>query len=122
LKAALFLLKGCVLFSEWFVEVSGFILLPLIVYLIAFISLDRPASELAQLPEWMFISIILYGEVLKRLVIFYRRFRGFDLKFIRVISMGIIGITISSILLCFSLIAEHKPGFVLPKAFYFLQA
>jgi hypothetical protein len=115
------ILSVLILLNEWLIEVSAFILLPLLIYIITFITLGRPAKEIVRLPELMFISIILYGEILKRSVIFYRQFRGFELKLIRMLSVGLLGISVSGVLLCFSLVAQHRPDVTLSKPFYFIQ-
>jgi len=110
------------LLSNWMLEVAAFILLPLIVYLATFICLSIPLAEIAKLPEWMFIAIILYGETIKRLLVFYRKYKGYELKLIRTLSFGILGITLSSILLCLSIVANHKTDrFDLPPIYYKFQ-
>jgi|GEM_PF-2290813 len=100
--------KAAVLLSSWLIEVSAFVLLPLVIYIVTFLTLGRSVREAMNSPELMFVTIILYGEVLKREVLFYRRYRGFVLKFNRTLAFGLMGISVSSVLLCFSLIHEKN--------------
>jgi hypothetical protein len=110
-----------ILFIEWVLEVSAFVLLPLVLYIITFASLGRPISEALESPEVMLIAIILYGEILRKLVLFYTRYKGFKEKFVRVLSLGVLGITVSSVLLCFSLAAEIKKDLSMSGFYYFIE-
>jgi hypothetical protein len=108
------------LLVQWMLETCAFILLPLLVYLVVFFSLDGNVERLFRLPEWMFAAIILHADMLRKLLHLYRNYRGFYLKMVRTLSFGILGIVISSIFLALSLIAQEKPAVlrVPEKAFY----
>jgi hypothetical protein len=105
----------------WFVETLAFSLLPLCVYAVTYMSLQKPAEEIIKLPEWMFISIILYGDTLRRLILFYRKYKGFELKVQRDYAGGVVGITISAILLNSAITASLSKNSELPSSFYVLQ-
>lgn len=109
------------LFIQWLIETAAFILLPLFVYLLVFMSLGIEHTKLMELPEWMFIAIILFGESMRKTVIFYNKYEGFDLAVIREISFGLLGIVASSVFLVFSIIAHYDEEFVLSSLFYHLQ-
>jgi hypothetical protein len=123
----------------WGFNLSAFILLPLIIYSIIYIILNEPMGELLKLPEWMFIAIILYGDTLSKTLIFYNKldkealekrasplsfwealFGGFDIESPFLVSFAILGITISSVLLTFAIIAKYKE-LNLPIAFYLIE-
>jgi hypothetical protein len=101
-------MRVAILLSVWLIEVCAFVLLPLVIYVVTFLSIGRSVREALNSPEVMFLAIILYGDVLKRQVLFYRRYRGFALKFSRELAVCVLGMTISSVLLCFSLIEDTK--------------
>ena len=61
-----YIYKPFLISVNWAWEISAFILLPLIIYFLMFISLGIQFSELFKLPEWMFISIILYGDTFRK--------------------------------------------------------
>src|SRR5262245_56716977 len=82
-------------FVELLFEDFAFVFLPVIIYAITFIVLGVPKRELSRLSEWMFISIILFGNNIPRATAFYRKYKGFELKTIRVVSISLLGITIS---------------------------
>lgn len=97
------------IFINWFWEVTAFVLLPLIIYIIVFLSLNIQISQLIGLPEWMFISIIFYGNTLKKTIIYLKIHDWhFETNSIAMISCTILGISISSVLLAFSIIAKYK--------------
>jgi hypothetical protein len=109
------------LFLHWLLETAAFILLPLIVYLIVFAALNIEQTKLIELPEWMFVSIILHGEIMRKYILFYSNYKGFHLKAIRQISLGILGIVTSSVFLVFSMVAHYREAFTLPPFYYRLQ-
>lgn len=110
-----------ILLCVWLVEVCAFVLLPLVIYVVTFLSLGRSVWDALNSPEVMFVTIILYGEVLKKQVLFYREFRGFVLKFTWALAWGVLGMTISSVLLCFSLLSHEAKELNLSGAFKYLK-
>ncbi len=116
----------------WIFNISAFILLPLIIYIIigVFIFNDSIAN-LLKFPELMFIAIILYGDALnKSIKSFYKlgegmkeelfHYQGFTKETQFAISFAILGITISSVLLAFVIIAQYKE-FEIPPHFYSIE-
>lgn len=119
--------------TQWLAEVAAFILLPLVVYIAVFVALGIEKTKLIELPEWMFVSIILFGESTLKSIVYYkdrllsaaeakREISGFSLKMTREISVGIIGIVISCVFLALSMVAFYKPDCLsLSTWFYRLQ-
>ncbi len=114
----------------WIFKISALILLPLIIYYIIYVSLNKPVIDFFKLPEWMFISIILYADTLTRSVSFFYRFDkklaswegwgGAEKETLSVVYVAILGITISSVLLMFIVIDENKK-LDLPDNFYKIE-
>jgi hypothetical protein len=102
-------------------ESFAFVLLPLFVYLLVFVGLGINPQELFKLPEWMFISVILYGDISRKQIAYYQVFKGFDLRIIRTISVTVFGIVISSTFLIFSVIAQYNSSFHLSGLYYISQ-
>ena len=109
------------LFMQWALETGAFVLLPLFVYLLVYFSIEVDLGKLYKLPEWMFIAVILHADTMRKLLLLYREYKGYALKLIRTLSIGLLGIVICSIFLVLSLLAQEKPNFVLPSTFYHLQ-
>ncbi len=107
------------IFLNWFLEVAAFILLPLLIYVLAYSVLEADKAEVFRLPEWMFISVILFGEAIKRLIVFYRNSKDMEQKILKLFPIGFIGITISAILLCFSMIASMRPPVLTLKPLFY---
>ncbi|MDO8727086.1 MAG: hypothetical protein Q7J35_13540 [Candidatus Methanoperedens sp.] len=111
-------------------KVSALILLPLIIYFIIYLSLNKPMDEFFKLPEWMFISIILYGVTLSDTISFIHKseknlvslslWEGIEEESQVMVYMGILGITISSVLLMFIIIGEYE-NLTMPSSFYFVE-
>ena len=106
---------------QWMLEIGAFILLPLVVYLIVFFSIEVDLGKLYRLPEWMFIGVILHADTMHKLLILYREYKGFPGKLVRTLSIGILGIVGCSICLVLSMLAQEKANFDLPLNFYHLQ-
>lgn len=92
--------------TQWLAEVGAFVLLPLIVYIIVFLALGVDRTKLIELPEWMFVSIILFGESTLKSIAYYKdlmlsakdassNLSGYSLKMNRELSVGIVGIVVS---------------------------
>jgi len=119
------------LVTQWLAEVVGFILLPLIIYLVIFALLGPAKPRIIELPEWMLVSIIMFGETTRKSIEYYknritsnlesRDISVFGLKATREIAVGSIGVVVSSVLLVFGMIAEYGQGFTLPKYFGWAQ-
>lgn len=93
---------------DWFLEVLVFVLLPLVIYLLCFVFLEKPLSEIILLPEWMFFSIVLWGDTCKKLLVFYRRFKGFEIKVVRSVATTLLGVSVSVTALIFSIICQYS--------------
>jgi len=100
---------------EWILETLAFILLPLLVYLMCYWFVGRALSEIKTLPIWMFMSIILCGDIGRKLIRYYQRFRAFDRKLKRTFAAIILGIVISTVLLVFSILSIEFPDSSTPK-------
>lgn len=121
------------LVTQWLAEVVGFILLPLVVYIIVFLALGIERTKLIELPEWMFVSIILFGESTFKSIVYYKdlmlsaeqagkNISGFSAKMNREIAVGVIGIVVSSVFLALTMVAAYKGTVLnLPRNFYWLQ-
>ena len=110
-----------ILLVMWLFEVSAFVLLPLVIYAVTFLCLGKSAWEALNSPEAMLVTTILYGEVLRKQVLFYKDYQGFDLKFSWVLACSVLGMTISSVLLCFSLISQESQKLPLSNFFMYLK-
>lgn len=106
---------------DWVLEVSVFILLPLIIYLICYGILGLSFNKILFLPEWMFFSIILWGDVCRKLILLYRNYKGFEIKIVRTVAGTILGISLSAIVLTFSIIGNNSDKISLPNYFGVLQ-
>lgn len=113
------------MFTSFAEKVTNFIhlaqLLPLLVYLLVYISTQANMAKLYKLPEWMFVAVILHSDIVRKLLLLYRGYQGFPLKMVRTLSFGILGIVTCCIFLVLSLLALEKPNFDLPPTFYRLQ-
>lgn len=107
--------------TYWVIETSAFILLPLFVYIAVYYFLGLPLSKVLRVPEWMIISTFVYSQTAREQIMFYKAYKGFELKAVQTISVSILGIVASVICLVFTMIAEHKADFVLPEPFYIFQ-
>lgn len=129
--------KLCLWTVNWVFNTSAFILLPLIIYVIIYLILKEPMSELLKLPEWMFIAIVLYGDALSKNINLYNKldkneekesysgywdtiFEGFYIESQFAVSLAILGITISSVLLTLAIIAKYKE-LDISSIFYFIE-
>jgi hypothetical protein len=108
-------------FWLWLLETSAFVLLPLIVYLIVFSSVNLEKADIFKLPEWMFVSIILFGESLRKSLIYYKDAKGFHIQVLHELSITILGIVISSVFLIFSIISHYNESFPLSPSYYGFQ-
>ena len=115
------LLQSLYIIFDWLVEVCAFILLPMFIYLICFKMINISVKELLVLPEWMFFTIILWGDICKRLIFLYKQFDGFEIKAVRVIALTVLGISISSIVLAFAIIGSYSDSVNLPENFGLIQ-
>jgi hypothetical protein len=89
-------------------------------------------ADIFKLPEWMFIAIILYGDALSKNINLYNKidkeqkeecllkYQGFTTESQFAVSIAMLGITISSVLLTFAIIAKYKE-FELPSIFYSIE-
>ena len=121
------------LVTQWFAEVAGFILLPLFVYVIVLAALGVGMSKLIELPEWMFVSVILFGHTTRKSIAYYKdcipshleankETSVFKLKMDREVSKGIFGIVISAVFLILTMVAENKnEALKLATPFYWAQ-
>ena len=105
----------------WFLETVAFIMLPLLVYLITFASLPVEGDSPLDLPEWMFISTILYGDVTKKMILFYKDYQGFNLNAVRSIAIGVVGMVSSSVLIAFLLVEQRVESVTLSPLFNWIQ-
>ena len=92
----------------WLYETVAYILLPLLIYVILFISTGGQIYNLYKLPEWMFITIILYGDTIRKLILLYVKFDNFELRINRTIAQAIIAIVLTSTFLVIQLISQQK--------------
>lgn len=107
--------------DNWIWELLAFILLPLIIYFLMFIFLDVQFIQVIKLPEWMFISIILYADSLKKIIHYEKNNdKDFEESSTKFISFAIIGVTISSVLLALSIVDKYKE-FELPIIYYYFE-
>lgn len=115
---------------SWIFKISALILLPLIIYFIIYISLNKSMDEFFKIPEWMFIAIILYGDTLTKSISFFYRsdkelassstWEGAEKESLIMVYWAILGITTSSVLLMFIVIYENK-NLDLPSIFYKIE-
>ena len=105
----------------WSVEISAFILLPLIVYFISYKAFPIEGDDLKTLPEWMFMAVILYGDYVRKLLQFYRGYEGYSVKSLYVLSLGIIGMVSSSVMIAYSLISTRVADMQPSADFYVIQ-
>lgn len=87
------------LLSYWFYETIAFVLLPVLIYLIAYIATGRSILTLLELPEWMFIAIVLYGDTARRQILLYLDIGDPELRIRRTLAQVVIGIVVASSLL-----------------------
>jgi hypothetical protein len=105
------IIKLIVNIMDWGLEALAFVLLPLLIYYAVFNSLGVKAIYFIGLPEWMFISIILFGHCLKDLIYTYHYFEDFETKLVRCISIGILGFAASIVFLVLTLVEQHQKEF-----------
>jgi len=92
------------------------------------LGIDR--TKLIELPEWMFVSIILFGDSTLRSIAYYKDLMlnakdahgnpGYSLKMNRELSVGIIGIVVSCVFLALIMVANRN-ALSLSRSFYWLQ-
>ena len=94
-------------------------------------SFNESVNEFLKLPEWMFISIILYADTLAKSISFfhkldrkmaslYHSWVGAEKESLTVVYISILGITISSVLLMFIIFDQNKK-LDLPSIFYNIE-
>lgn len=91
--------------GAWIFETVALVLLPIIVYAIIFRFFEQSIDELKRIPEWMFASVMLFGDASKRLIMLcgtgvseHRESRP-SLAFVL---PGFVGVVISVLFLAFS--------------------
>ncbi|KNZ68370.1 hypothetical protein Tfer_3109 [Thermincola ferriacetica] len=105
----------------WMAETMVFILSPLILHMMIAGLFEVPSEKIFQLTDISVISLILFGDTTKTLIIFYRKKKGFELKLRRTMTIGIAGIVVSSVLLTFGLIKTYNPSFKVGPSIYEIQ-
>jgi hypothetical protein len=108
------------LLLQWGLETLAFVLAPLIVYVVAYVAFGEPLSKLLGLREWLLVAILLFGEDIRRYMVYYRRRKGFAERVKRHIALGLLGIVTASILLSFSFVPDYTT-IKLPLIFNSLQ-
>lgn len=113
--------EGCFTLLLWTIESITFVFIPLLVYFIAFSLLGIKASNLVELPEWLFISVVLFGTSLKELVVSrevnQNRVRlKYTIAF--TVILGIFGLIVSSIFLLISVLNQYGDNYQLPTDFH----
>ena len=116
-----YLLEYTTAIVSWGLETVGFVLLPLIVYLVIFYGLRMDLHSLIELPEWMFISVLLFGTMIKEQVSFFKNWSNFETIALFAISIGVLGIVVSAVFLTFSTIAQYRENFSLSDDYYRIQ-
>ena len=117
--------------TQWLAEVGAFILLPLVIYLIVFLALGIEKGKLIELPEWMFVSIILFGESTLKSIAYYKNLMlsvkesggntaGLSLKMNREFSVGMFAVVVACVFLALIMVAS-KNALSLSRSFYWLQ-
>lgn len=104
---------------SWILEVSVFTLLPLLIYSIVYSSTGTSILVIFELPEWLLISIVLFGEATRKIIDVYKKLNT-DHNVHHGVLIGIIGIVISSVLLGLLLLSTEE-SFELHSSFYSLQ-
>ena len=92
----------------WLYETLAFILLPLVIYLLLYLSFKNSIYDFSRLPEWMFITIVLYGDTIRKLILLYLKFKNPELRIGRTVAQAVIAIVISSTFLVIILIAQQE--------------
>ena len=69
----------------------------------------------------MFVSIILFADVTRKLIVLYRNYQGFELKIIRTISFGVISIVMCSVFLVLLILDQQRNAIDLADDFYIIQ-
>lgn len=114
-------------FSHWLFTTSAYILLPLFIYILIALSIKGISINL--FPDIMFITIILYGDILNKIIMFNKNIEdsgtvipvldGFVKETNLSIGVGILLISASSLLLAFSIVDEYN-GLGLSNSFNFI--
>lgn len=92
----------------WFYETIAFILLPLLIYLILYFSFRNSIYDFSRLPEWMFITIILYGDTIRKLILLYLKFKNPELRISRTVAQAVIAIVLASTFLIILLVSQQE--------------
>jgi len=92
----------------WFYETIAFILLPLLIYLILYFSFRNSIYDFSRLPEWMFITIVLYGDTIRKLIFLYLKFKNPELRIGRTVAQAVIAIVLTSTFLIILLISQQE--------------
>jgi len=109
------------LLALWLYEIGAFALLPLIIYVLVYLLIGEEVVQVLLLPEWLFITVLLYGSILGKLVVHFRDYAGYLPRIRRTIAQGVLGILIASVLLCVSIIAPFVTEITLGTFFYAAQ-
>lgn len=75
--------------------------------MIIYLSIGLETLNIIKLPEWMFISIIIYGDTIKKLILYQKKAKEPDDESKKIISVGVIGIVISCTFLVLSITLKH---------------
>jgi E3 ubiquitin-protein ligase DOA10 len=114
------------IFVSWVFETSLIALLPLFVYWIAAYSLSRESP--IRSTEWTMISTIVYGDALRSLFKFFnsgqtprQRSEINRTVFVILVSLGLLGVILSSVFLAFSVAEQLDNDRALDIVVYYRQ-
>jgi hypothetical protein len=99
-------------FVSWTYRTSAFFLLPIIVYMVVYLSIGVSVAKIIELPELLLISILLFAQSGQRLISRDRSFYGAWVRLPRTIEHTVIGIVIASLLLAVKIV-EIERGILL---------
>ncbi|ACL70053.1 hypothetical protein [Halothermothrix orenii] len=114
-------MTGIKLFVEWITETFIFILLPLIIHLGIMFVFRVEFKEYLKLLDWMIITIILFGDITKKLLNKLNNENESSYMVKQALFLGIFLIIISSVILGILIASYYNEGFNPGKVFYFIQ-
>ncbi|MDE1465829.1 hypothetical protein [Spartinivicinus poritis] len=100
---------------------TGFTLLPIIVYVLILLSIGKEWDSIKHLPEWSFITIALWGIMLRDSLTSFRQKKSDNILLTTGLIMSITGLVLTTALLTISTLSQNKINLPLLKVYYNYQ-
>ncbi|WP_163832924.1 hypothetical protein [Spartinivicinus ruber] len=100
---------------------TGFTLLPIIVYVLILLSIGKEWDSIKRLPEWSFITIALWGIMLRDSLRSFKQTKADNILLTTGLIMSISGLVLTTALLTISTLSQNKINLPLLKVYYNYQ-